>query len=948
MRAKIKKDEDHLRFLKCLEQVNQAIQSTGDLQQMMGNVLDALLAIFDCDRAFLHFPCDPDAASWRIPMERTRAEYPGAHAENLELPMTAGVAKRLRILLDADGPVNFGPESEYQSIPDIDDRFNIKSSLCMAIFPKVAKPWQFGIHQCSHARIWTPSDEELFKIIGHRIADGLSVMLSYKELSENPSFLDDIFENIPNMVFVKDAKELRLIRINKAGEELLGFAQQELLGKNDYDIFPKEEADFIMAKDREALDRRKLVDIPEETIHTKSGEKLLHTKKIPLLDKDGEPAFLLGISEDITERKLMYQALQSNEERLLLAAKAAQMGLWDWNIITGDVIWSDQCKAHYGFSPETSMSYELFLQALHPDDRDRVDAALKHAVRERASYNDTKRTMWPDGSIHWTNSRAQVHCDTTGKPVRMIGVTFDMTEHIQMEQALVKREREFRTLAENSPDYIARYDTNCRTVYVNPTLEKFIGLPPSEIIGTTPMERASIPEFQEYQEMIVEVLQTGTEAEMDLLMADSEEGVRYINVRFVSERGADGAITGVLAIGRDITERKRADEELQRLRNYLSNIIDSMPSILVGVDGDGKVIQWNRQAEQVTGVSVEKAQSRPLDEVFPRLKDEMGRIKTAIQYRQVLTDLKVPRKYQDETRYEDVTIYPVVANGVEGAVIRVDDVTERVRLEEVMIQSEKMLSVGGLAAGMAHEINNPLAGILQSVSVLISRLTGDLPANQKAAETAGTNMAAINQYLELRELHGMLENIHTSGSRAATIVKNMLSFARMSENVHASHDLGNLLDQTLDLLKTDYDMKKHYDFKQIAIVRQYDDKAGPVPCDGGKIQQVFLNILKNGAEAMAEVTQDQYRPTFILRIRDEGDWVQIEIEDNGTGMDAKTRRRIFEPFFTTKPKGKGTGLGLSVSYFIVTEGHGGEMDVHVAEEGGTCFVIRLPKTGKSG
>jgi PAS domain S-box-containing protein len=947
MGEKVSKDQVHMRFLECLEQVNQAIQGTDDFQLMMGNVLDAILSIFGCDRAFLHYPCDPDAASWRIPMERTKAEYPGALAANLEIPMTAEVAETLRFLLDTDGPVSFGPESEHKSAPEINDRFNIKSCLCMAIHPKVGEPWQFGIHQCSHARIWTPSDRELFKLIGHRIADGLSVMLSCQKLSETPTFLDDIFENIPNMVFVKDAKDLRYVRLNKAGEAFLGFSQQELLGKNDYDFFPKEEADFFTAKDREVLSRRKLVDIPEETVHTKSGAKLLHTKKIPLLDNNGNPVYLLGIAEDITERKRINEALQSSEERLLLAAEAAQMGLWDWNIVTGDVIWSDQCKAHYGFGPETSMSYDLFLQALHPDDRDRVDAALKRAVEERTRYNDTKRTIWPDGSLHWTNSRAQVHCDAAGKPVRMIGVTFDMTEHKQMEQALIKREREFRTLAENSPDYIARYDTNCRTVYVNPTLEKFIGGPSSEIIGTTPTERASIPEFREYQRMIVEVLQSGKAAETDMLISDAGEGVRFFNVRFVAERGADAAITGVLAIGRDITERKRADEELQRLRNYLSNIIDSMPSVLVGVDGDGKVIQWNRRAEQVTGVSVENAHSRPLDEVFPRLKDEMQRIQKAIQYRQVLTDLKVPRKHQDETRYEDVTIYPVVANGVEGAVIRVDDVTERVRLEEMMIQSEKMLSVGGLAAGMAHEINNPLAGILHSASVLISRLTGDLPANHKAAEAAGTSIAAIHQYLGLRKLHDMLENIHTSANRAADIVKNMLSFARKSENVHSSHHLGSLLDQTLDLLKTDYDMKKHYDFKQIAIVRQYDNKAGPVSCEGSKIQQVFMNILKNGAEAMAEAREGQEQPKFILRIKDEGDWLRVEIEDNGTGMDAKTRRRIFEPFFTTKPKGKGTGLGLSVSYFIVTEDHGGEMDVHAAEEGGTCFVIRLPKTGKS-
>ncbi|WP_419660344.1 two component system sensor histidine kinase [Desulfosarcina variabilis str. Montpellier] len=395
----------------------------------------------------------------------------------------------------------------------------------------------------------------------------------------------------------------------------------------------------------------------------------------------------------------------------------------------------------------------------------------------------------------------------------------------------------------------------------------------------------------------------------------------------------------------DITERKQNEQELRRLRNYLSNIIDSMPSALVAVDRDGNVTQWNNKTEQITGLSFEKAWNQPLPDVFPLLAGEMERIRTAIRERRTIYTPKVSRKIAQGTRFEDITIFPLVANGVEGAVIRVDDVTERIRLEEMMIQSEKMLSVGGLAAGMAHEVNNPLAGILQNASVLENRLLGDLPANHKAAEAAGITLSAIRQYLEMRNLPGMLENIRESGSRAAAIVRNMLSFARKSDRRVSTHDLCVLLDQALELVRTDYDMKKCYDVKQIRITREYDPVALPIPCEASKLQQVFMNILKNGAEAMAEVKDKTAPPAFILRVRNEDVWVRVEIEDNGPGMDEKTRRRIFEPFFTTKPVGKGTGLGLSVSYFIVTEDHGGEMSAHAAKGGGTRFVIRLPKGG---
>ena len=474
----------------------------------------------------------------------------------------------------------------------------------------------------------------------------------------------------------------------------------------------------------------------------------------------------------------------------------------------------------------------------------------------------------------------------------------------------------------------------------NQGLAEMTGYSVTELIGMDGLLLIA----EKSRKMVMDRLVSGFEKPYEAigLRKNGEEFPLRLEARNVPYKGKQVRTTEF----RDITEEKKAEQELHHMKNYLSNIIDSMPSVLVGVDRDGRVTQWNRQAEEVAGVSVEKARSQPLENVFPRLMAEMDNIKTATRERRVITTAKVPRKHDHETRFEDITIFPLVGNGVEGAVIRVDDVTQQVRLEEMMIQTEKMLSVGGLAAGMAHEVNNPLAGILQNAAVLQKRLLGDLPANHKAAEAAGITLSAIRHYLEQRNLPAMIENIRESGSRAAAIVRNMLSFARKSDRKVSSHDLGELLDQTLELVQTDYDMKKHYDFKKIHIDRKYDRKAPPVPCEAGKLQQVFMNILKNGAEAMAEVTDAPAPLAFVLRVSDDNAWVRVEIEDNGSGMDERTRRRIFEPFFTTKPVGQGTGLGLSVSYFIVTEDHGGEMSVHAAEGGGTRFVIRLPKAGK--
>lgn len=397
----------------------------------------------------------------------------------------------------------------------------------------------------------------------------------------------------------------------------------------------------------------------------------------------------------------------------------------------------------------------------------------------------------------------------------------------------------------------------------------------------------------------------------------------------------------------------RANRELGYLRNYLTHIIDSMPSIIVGINLEGRITQWNNGAVTATGLSPNMALGRPLETVFPRLARKLPQVEKAVKNRTPLTDPKTVYMEKGEQRFEDITIYPLVADGMEGAVIRVDEVTDQVKMEELMIQSEKMLSVGGLAAGMAHEINNPLAGMIQTADLLKSRLMKNIPANLETAQRLGTDMDTIRSFMDQRKIIAMLDNIHSSGLKAAEIVTNMLSFARKGDSGHLMNSLTDLMDETLTLAGSDYDLKKKYDFRQIRITKDYHKNMPPIPCEPGKIQQVFLNILTNGAQAMCQKQEllekrSCYTPEFFISIhRAEANskdpaMAVVKIRDNGPGMDEKIRKRVFEPFFTTKPQGLGTGLGLSVSYFIIRENHNGRMDVRSAPSQGTTFIIQLP------
>ncbi len=548
--------------------------------------------------------------------------------------------------------------------------------------------------------------------------------------------------------------------------------------------------------------------------------------------------------------------------------------------------------------------------------------------------------------------------DAEGDITGVVLVFRDVTEDYQLRQRISASEEKHRVLFESSRDAILLLDPKHGFLDCNSAAMEMFGVTSKDdFLKLNPLELS--PEFQpdgtpfakKVKEAIEKAVWEGSHFwEWSL---KSINGTEFQASILATRLELDGKVLlqGTL---RDITAGKQDEEELHQLRNYLSSIINSMPSGLIGINNDGIVTLWNKTAETNTGTKAEVARGKSLSDVYPQIAPELDKITESIQTCKIKQERNKPRLLKDGTRYEDITIYPLIASGVEGAVIRIDDVTEKVNMEEMMIQTEKMMSVGGLAAGMAHEINNPLAGILQSATLASSRITNPkMPANQRAAEAAGTSMEAIHDYMASRGIITMLNNIHESGKRAVEIISNMLSFARKGDSTRVTCKLPELLDRIVDLAGSDYSLKKEYDFRQIEIIREYGTDLPPVSCESGKIQQVLLNILRNGAEAMQEerrsievgsADEKLEDPKFILRLRHEkeADMISLEVEDNGPGMDETTRKRVFEPFFTTKPTDRGTGLGLSISYFIITENHKGTMNVESVIGKGSKFTIRLP------
>jgi len=522
----------------------------------------------------------------------------------------------------------------------------------------------------------------------------------------------------------------------------------------------------------------------------------------------------------------------------------------------------------------------------------------------------------------------------------------EIRERERAEEAIRESEAKYRELVENANSIILRLSTAGEITFFNEFAQKFFGYTEQDILGR-PILDTLIPAVDSTGRHLAEETQhiyTSPEKhpgfETETIRQNGERAwISWTNRAIRDDRGTLG---GCLCIGNDVTAARSAELEMVRLQHYLASIIDSMPSVLVGVDRWGRVTQWNREAEKATGVSSRDARRQNLEQVYPLLQPLSGMVKEAIRERQVGQAEKVAYQTGDQLRYADIMIYPLTIETMEGAVIRVDDVTARVRMEDTMVQTEKMLSVGGLAAGMAHEINNPLSGILQSTQNIVRRLDPRLEKNSAIAARCGTDLENIRAYLEERGITRFLEGIRQSGERASTTVSDMLHFSRPSDSRMAPASIAELVDKTVALAAHDYDLRKKYDFREIEIRRDFEDGLPPVPCVATEIGQVILNLLRNASQAFGPTQPPVEAPCITLRLRRETHFLRIEVEDNGPGMDEKTRKRVFEPFFTTKDVGVGTGLGLSVSYFIVTSHHRGTMAVDSTPGQGARFTLRLP------
>src|SRR5712692_3102286 len=368
---------------------------------------------------------------------------------------------------------------------------------------------------------------------------------------------------------------------------------------------------------------------------------------------------------------------------------------------------------------------------------------------------------------------------------------------------------------------------------------------------------------------------------------------------------------------------ERKVEENERLKEFSENIVESINVGILAVDLGDRVESWNTQLEQLTGIVREKAVGRTLAELLPaEMVDRFTRVRgeNGIHhiYKFLLRPSAMPTAYSNghngaghsapKESTLNIAIAPLISRNMEqiGRLIIFDDVTDRAELERRLVQADKLSSIGLLAAGVAHEVNTPLAVISTYAQMLAKQVAND---EQKSK---------------------LLEKIAKQTFRASEIVNSLLNFSRTSTTEFGEVSVNRVIQETLSLLE-------HQLQKAGLEVRSGLDPSTPtITGNPGKLQQVFLNLFLNARDAMAPggVLEGKTR-------REDDGGVQIDVIDSGHGIDPENIHRIYDPFFTTKGARKGTGLGLSVTYGIIQE-HGGAIKVFSRPGGGTRFHLEFP------
>ena len=761
--------------------------------------------------------------------------------------------------------------------------------------------------------------------------------LAEKALAASENRYRSLFENNHAVMLIIDPADAAIVDANEAAALFYGWSKDDLKKKRVADISTSSEEEihqimeFARIRQRSHFQpRHRLADGSIRDVEIFAGPIEIHGRSL-----------LYSIIHDISARKEAEQALREREKTLNSILAASPVGI---TVTKNRIVqWASKTFLDmHGYREEELIGKNAVILYADREEFERAGALIYEQMARRGVGETETRCRRKDGTTMDTLLRGAL-LDPDNPQAGATFAVLDMTERKKAERRRLESEARFFQLVESAPIAIYLQEQG-RFIYLNPAAAQLFGAVSREqLFGKAVSGRFlagdKSPLVEYFQQLEKGSDQAFLEEQVCLRLDGSTADVEVSAVPF---RALEPS--GILVFLQDISERKQAERLLRESETTYRELFDANAAAVSIQDlHDFHFIDVNQAFLDLYGYAWEEISAlKPA--CFVTLAEDADKQMCRDVFRRVMAgetvSIEIPEPIQDgRSILAAKTFRRVTLNGIERILIVAQNITERRMMQEIIVQTEKIMSLGGLAAGMAHEINNPLSVILHGVQNVKRRTQEPLSVNLDAARQCGVPFETIGSYLEKRNVYGSLEAIGEAAARAARIVDNMLDFSRKNDALATPQDLNLIVEKAIALAGTDFDLKKKYDFRRIAIDTEFYPLSR-VPCVETELEQVLLNLLRNAAQNLHEAARE--KPRITIRTRREDPWAVIEVEDNGTGIPAAIRQKIFEPFFTTKEVGKGTGLGLSVSYHIVVQRHRGEMRVESEEGAWSRFIIRLP------
>jgi PAS domain S-box-containing protein len=714
-------------------------------------------------------------------------------------------------------------------------------------------------------------------------------------LKESEEKFSKVFSASANAISIASGKENRFVDINESFSRFTGYTREEVIGHNanELGLWANEEE---MKRSLDTLQKEGRVYNQEFRSRMKSGEIKVGLSSVETINIKGEPCRIVVIT-DITERKKAERALLESEEKFSKAFLASPDAIAISTVKDGRFIDINESFVRMmGYTRAESIGHTSFELNLWPDEENRnklIDVLRNQGSIHNELFNFRKKS----GEIGLGLFSAEPI--VIGNEPCMISVNVNVTQQKKAEEHL----RLLGSVTQQVTDSTIVTDPDFKITYMNKAAQELFGFSTDEALGTDISFLDVAPLSKSTQREMRDTLASGKTWTAIIPKQRKDGSIFLCDCKRCPMYDENGRLSSYIIVHHDITEQKEFEEKLKAHKQLIESILTSMPEGVLVTDKSDQIILANEAFRRILHTGRKVIENRPLDEII-HVEQLLNLYRSMKAGNTLNTSLEFRYKVRNQEKIIDCVI---IRMGGDRMLLTFTDVSRGREEEDKLYLMDRLASLGEMAAGLAHELNNPLTGILTLSQLLVN---SDLPREQKED----------------------IQCVYSEAKRAASIVKNVLLFTRNNNYENGQSSVNEVVKEVLRL-------REHEEsINNISVVTNLQEYLPEILLDKYQLQQVFLNIILNAEAAMKETNRPGILTVTTERVNNH---VNIIFTDNGNGIKKHILPRIFDPFFTTKDIGKGTGLGLSICYGIIVK-HGGKISVKTQVGEGTTFTIRMP------